>query len=179
MNYQEIQEKYVGNLLKAYDKARKLMVIEFLDRKIDNKFHNETMEHLTQLFLVKFQDDVLTKVYLKEMEEHNEKCRIWDLKNQENERKIEELESKVTEELVSIWSMDIDDLDLKAYAGKLLIYATNGWGTDVTLEIPQDVTIESLRLLADKAIRLSGDDHHIFIEAFKVEGDKVYLETGS
>lgn len=33
MDYQEIQEKYVGNLLKAYDKARKLMVIEFLDKK--------------------------------------------------------------------------------------------------------------------------------------------------
>lgn len=177
MNYQEIQEKYVGNLLKAYDKARKLMVIEFLDRKIDNKCHNETIEHLTKLFLVKFPDDVLTTIYNKQMEEYNEKCRIRDLKNQDNERKIEELESKIPDELVSVWSMDIDDLE--AYAGKLLIYATSGWGTDVTLEIPQDVTIESLRLLADKAIRLSGDDHHIYIEDFRVEGDKVYLETGS
>lgn len=179
MDYQEIQEKYVGNLLKAYGKARKLMVIEFLDRKIDNKFHNETMEHLTKLFLVKFPDDVLTKVYLKEMEEHNEKVAAWQIKFEENERRIEEMESKINEELVSIWSMDIDNLDLKTYAGKLLIYLTHGWGTDVTLEIPQDVTIETLRLLADKAIRLSGDDHHVFIEDFRVEGDKVYLGTGS
>lgn len=130
------------------------------------------------MFLVKFPDDVLTRVYLKEMEAFEAEYKASQIKFEENERKIEEMESKINEELVSVWSMDIDDLDLKAYAGKLLIYGTSGWGTDVTLEIPQDVTIESLRLLADKAIRLSGDDHHIYIEDFRVEGDKVYLETG-
>lgn len=88
--------------------------------------------------------------------------------------------------LRSVWSMyNVENLD--AFSGIVadeLVYR-NHWG-DKPVHIPLrkgDVTWGELYHAADKAIRQSGDDHHVFIERLTVHqgpnGPYVELNTGS
>lgn len=82
----------------------------------------------------------------------------------------------------SVWSMnEVEDLTAAhPYLGARFVCYTSHWG-----ENQPQVPIEGGRWLdlwraADQCIQASGDDHHIFIEAFEERGDGVlFLHTGS
>ena len=84
--------------------------------------------------------------------------------------------------LLSVWSMyNVDNFDdVSGIAGKQLVYAEH-WGDDeIRVDLPQgDLTWGQLWAAADRAIRLSGDHHHVFIEQLDVRGGNVVLRTGS
>ncbi len=82
----------------------------------------------------------------------------------------------------AIWSIyEVTDFDAPSgITATTLVYADH-WGAR-TVEVdmlPGNKTWGELYSNADRAIRQSGDTHHVFIERFRVEGDRVYLTTGS
>lgn len=88
--------------------------------------------------------------------------------------------------LRSIWSIySVENLDaFSGLSGTELIYC-NHWG-DETVRIPLksgDLTWGELYHAADKLIRQSGDEHHVFIESLTVRkgpnGQYLELDTGS
>lgn len=84
--------------------------------------------------------------------------------------------------LTSTWSIyEIDDLNAKhPYVGAdMLIYTDHsGKVKYIGRSIEGDTWLDLYRA-ADLAIADSGDDHHIFIEAFTQEGSTLRLSTGS
>lgn len=84
----------------------------------------------------------------------------------------------------SIWSMDeVEDLNEKHpfTAAVYLTYKLYGNGNVNTVLVGGDTWIDLWRA-ADKIIKMSGDNHHIFIENFvqnKQLGDRIILVTGS
>ena len=80
----------------------------------------------------------------------------------------------------SVWSMDNYDFVAKVEPKPISVTYRNHWGpAGVSVEVIGDTWLD-LWEAADKAIRYSGDDHHIFIEDLKHIGDGVYeLSTGS
>ena len=72
-----------------------------------------------------------------------------------------------------------DLLQPHKYTGtKNLIYRSH-WGAGEIVVPVEGQSWVDLWTAADKAINASGDDHHIFVEGFKVEGDNLELRTGS
>lgn len=85
--------------------------------------------------------------------------------------------------LSTVWSMyEVTDFDTPSnITATTLVYADH-WGTVRNIEVNMpcgNKTWGQLYTAADRAIRQSGDTHHVFIERFRVEGDVVYLTTGS
>lgn len=82
----------------------------------------------------------------------------------------------------AIWSMyEVDDLNAKhPYVGAdMLIYTDHsGKVKYIGRSIEGDTWLDLYRA-ADLAITDSGDDHHIFIEAFTQQGSTLKLSTGS
>lgn len=86
--------------------------------------------------------------------------------------------------LRSIWSIyEVDDLDLlHPYHSAAEICYRDHWGGSTVYETIQGVTWADLYAAADRCIRRSGDDHHIFIESFQTVSDQPHqlrLTTGS
>ncbi len=66
------------------------------------------------------------------------------------------------------------------YPGATTVVYRNHWGQGGEVRVAiQGVTWLDLYRAADQAIRESGDCHHVFIEAFDVEGNTLVLWTGS
>ena len=83
--------------------------------------------------------------------------------------------------LTSIWSIsEVEDLnDTHPYVGVTSVTYKDHWG-DKTIVMPVfNLNWMSLYLAADACIKESGDDHHVFIEAFKQQGNTLLLVTGS
>ncbi len=94
--------------------------------------------------------------------------------------------STVQEELGlrSIWSIfDVQDLNQPhPYTAAREISYKDHWGEAAVIEPIEGPTWRDLYSAADRCIRGSGDDHHIFIEAFYTVADQphqIRLTTGS
>lgn len=86
--------------------------------------------------------------------------------------------------LSSIWSIyEVEDMDLlHPYHNAAEICYRDHWGEEAVYETIQGVTWADLYAAADRCIRRSGDDHHIFIEHFESVADQPHqlrLTTGS
>jgi hypothetical protein len=115
--------------------------------------------------------DLLNKVRRPIMDEYD---RINDMKNDH----YEDIRSR--NGFKSIWSLyDATNLfDLSGFVAEELVYS--GWGNEVRIPLPGgNLKWWDLYVAAEKAINASGDTHHIFIEAFRQEGNKLYLHCGS
>ena len=84
--------------------------------------------------------------------------------------------------LYSIWSM-YNVVDFENPSGitvDTLVYEDHWGPRAIEVQMPCGMkTWGDLYAAADKAIRQSGDDHHVFIEAFRIKDGRAYLTTGS
>lgn len=85
--------------------------------------------------------------------------------------------------LTAIWSeFAVDNLsDPHPFEGALQLAYTTGWGEPQFVEIV-GTTWAALYVAANRAIRDSGDGHHIFIEGFRHNPlcpEQLFLSTGS
>ena len=84
--------------------------------------------------------------------------------------------------LRSIWSIyEVEDLSSRYPFEATKVHYKDHWGNPVTTDIV-GATWEALYVAADKAIRDSGDNHHVFIEQFtpsKEDSSVLVLSTGS
>jgi hypothetical protein len=104
------------------------------------------------------------------------KDKEWDAKY----KSFAEIQS--TNKFVSMWSIYDgvnDPTELSPYEGKTMSYMDN-WGEPVEVTLPNG-PLSWLQLweAADKCIKQSGDNHHIFIEGFRKNGGILELITGS
>ena len=84
--------------------------------------------------------------------------------------------------LRAVWSIyTIDNLDLMSGLSAAAVVYVDHWGPKPVRVLLKsgELTWGELFHAADAAIRQSGDDHHIYIENFRVEGTTLVLETGS
>lgn len=85
--------------------------------------------------------------------------------------------------LRSIWSMYElpvhGFLEKHPYPSDSFVCYTDHWGDGRKHYPVMGPTWGDVYRAADLAIRESGDDHHIFIEAFRVKGNELHLSTGS
>ena len=84
--------------------------------------------------------------------------------------------------LRTVWSMyNVTDFDTPSdITATTLVYADHWGPRAIVVTLPcGNKTWGELFRFADRAICQSDDDHHIYIEDFRVEGDVVYLTTGS
>lgn len=81
----------------------------------------------------------------------------------------------------SIWSIyEVADLDqLHSYPSGLFVVYKDHWGNEPQHCAIYGNTWRDLYRAADNCIRNSGDEHHVFIEGFRLDGDKLILTTGS
>lgn len=96
---------------------------------------------------------------------------------------------QVLKQVLSDWSMPDAQYKLTEIAciGKCRLYYDGGWGDESLSEVIENPMWIDMYALADQAIRLSGDNHHIFIEDIAAKGMdpndpevKIYeLSTGS
>ncbi|WP_018234332.1 hypothetical protein [Thioalkalivibrio thiocyanodenitrificans] len=109
------------------------------------------------------------------------------LSQEENKKEEAEREEykKISDQLGikrAIWSMEHKLLHQKepAFKGLLEVIYDGHWGeAGAVFEAVADPTWRDLFQVADRLISKSGDDHHVFIEAFLRRGDKLKLCTGS
>lgn len=84
--------------------------------------------------------------------------------------------------LRSMWSIyEVEDLSSRYPFEATKVHYKDHWGNPVTTDIV-GATWEALYVAADKAIRDSGDTHHVFIEQFtpsKEDSSVLVLSTGS
>ena len=86
--------------------------------------------------------------------------------------------------LRTTWSIyEVDDLsDPHPFQGALQLAYKEHWGDAAVYEEIKGDTWAALYVAADAAIRRSGDEHHTFIESFRVNADspdQLLLSTGS
>jgi hypothetical protein len=83
--------------------------------------------------------------------------------------------------LFTIWSIfEVDDIDSQhPYRGAQTLVYKDHWGEKPVYVPIGGATWADLWVAADAAIEDSGDNHHVFIEAFKQAGDELFLTTGS
>jgi hypothetical protein len=88
---------------------------------------------------------------------------------------------QAAEGLRSIWSIfTVEELgDQHPYRDAERVVYRDHWGHSAVSEAIPGGTWIDLYIAADRCIRASGDDHHIFIEQFQVEGTDLVLQTGS
>lgn len=81
----------------------------------------------------------------------------------------------------AIWSIfTVDNLyEDHPYRNANCIVYRNHWGAGPVRVKFEGTRWADLFAAADAAIRASGDDHHIFIEQFQVDGTDLVLQTGS
>jgi hypothetical protein len=84
--------------------------------------------------------------------------------------------------LYSVWSIySVENFDAPSGITVDTLVYDEHWGPraiEVQLRCGMK-TWGDLYEAADKAIRQSGDEHHVFIEAFHVKDGRAYLTTGS
>ena len=89
---------------------------------------------------------------------------------------------QTTNQFKSIWSVYevINIFDLSGLRGETLRYGDH-WGEGtVVIPLPGgNLSWWDLWSAAEKAIEQSGDQHHMFIERFRKNGNDIYLDTGS
>lgn len=80
----------------------------------------------------------------------------------------------------STWSMyEVNDLnDTAPYTATTVTYRDH-WGGKPVVRPIVGSTWAALWVAANACIRDSGDEHHVFIENFRQEGDTLVLSTGS
>lgn len=101
----------------------------------------------------------------------------YDQVNQDFDRKFDHYENVKSQfGFDTIWSMyEIEDLDLRHPYSSDAIVCYQGQHVPVT-----GINWTDVYRAADQAIRDSGDDHHIFIEGFRLKnGNELHLITGS
>ena len=81
----------------------------------------------------------------------------------------------------STWSMyGVEDMaDLHRYSNVTKVVYKEHWGKNPVSVPVQGNSWVALFVAANECIRLSGDVHHRFIEAFEQDGDQLILSTGS
>lgn len=80
----------------------------------------------------------------------------------------------------TIWSIyEVADLDQPHPYRSGLFVTYTAWGAETQHCAVYGNTWRDLYRAADNCIRNSGDEHHVFIEGFRLDGDKLILTTGS
>ena len=84
----------------------------------------------------------------------------------------------------SEWSIyEVDNLSARhPYAGADRVVYRNHWGSEAVSVSINGLTWAALWVAANAAIRDSGDDHHVYIESFELDGEDprtLVLSTGS
>lgn len=105
-----------------------------------------------------------------------QESKAWKLKSEMYKR------HKEVYKFMSEWSMyEVEDLYAKSgIIAKKMVYKDHWGEKPVEMGMPNwDLSYSELWRAADILIRQSGDEHHIFIEAFKVRDDVIYLHCGS
>jgi hypothetical protein len=90
--------------------------------------------------------------------------------------------SQVKEEIgaQTIWSIyEVADLDQPHPYRSGLFVTYTAWGAETQHCAVYGNTWRDLYRAADNCIRNSGDEHHVFIEGFRLDGNKLILTTGS
>jgi hypothetical protein len=76
--------------------------------------------------------------------------------------------------------MPSDNLDEVPHKGTFVVVSDNHWGDcDYKSEPITNPTWLELCVLANAAINITGDDHHVFLEAANRKGNKLHLSFGS
>lgn len=79
---------------------------------------------------------------------------------------------------LAVWALPETKLVLPFAQGKVRIDYDGGWGSPHTTKVVSNPTGLDMYALADEAVRMSGDRHHIFVEILEckeeVNGVKVY-----
>ena len=85
------------------------------------------------------------------------------------------------EGLRSIWSIySVEELgEPHPYLDAEQVVYKDHWGAAAVCEAIPGGTWIDLYIAADRCIQRSGDQHHIFIESFRREGNDLVLSTGS
>jgi len=89
---------------------------------------------------------------------------------------------KSEEKLRAIWSLyEIEDLDaVHPYPADSIVVYSQHWGDKPVHCAVQGATWRDIYRAADNCIRLSGDEHHVFIESFDLKnGSELHMSTGS
>jgi hypothetical protein len=83
--------------------------------------------------------------------------------------------------LSAIWSIyEVDNLsEPHPFGDVTTVTYESHWGPNPVVKGIAGHTWAALYTAANACIRDSGDDHHVFIEDFKVRGDTLVLSTGS
>ena len=86
--------------------------------------------------------------------------------------------------LTAVWSVyEADNLsDPHPFEGVNRVLYKDHWGDDTVVMVINGLTWAALYVAANACIRASGDDHHVFIEDFKIAKDDprtLILSTGS
>lgn len=83
--------------------------------------------------------------------------------------------------LDAIWSMtEVDDLyGFHHFEGVSTLMYKDHWGDNYVSKSFRGNTWAALYVAANACIRDSGDEHHLFIEGFKQQGNTLILITGS
>jgi hypothetical protein len=83
--------------------------------------------------------------------------------------------------LDAVWSIyEVDNLsEAHPYGDVKTVTYENHWGPKPVVKGIAGTSWAALYTAANACIRDSGDEHHVFIEDFKVRGDTLVLSTGS
>lgn len=109
---------------------------------------------------------------------------VYSQESAEFDTKMNHYDSVKTElGLTSVWSLfDVKDLNSEhPYTDALILTYQDHWGEQGPVTVSIDGSLwRDLYRAADRAIRLSGDQHHIFVEGFRSDhSTELRLITGS
>lgn len=106
----------------------------------------------------------------------------WEAWANQSMRFAEEVEAEAGPFPNSTWSIwEVTDFTAVAFPGKRkMTYAVNWGNKDIELDLPENPTWLDMWKAADRIIKDSGDQHHVFIEGFtEKDGGVLDLDTGS
>lgn len=153
-----------------HDEARKLdravWAINSVVKALEDYLHPEVIKELMQ-----------AKKYIKEgmASINDQRQKEFDYKYKMFSKHQEANKLRSTWSIYEIESLD-DDSGIMA---SKLVY-DGGWGKKVEAELPREaITYARLWEIADRLIKESGDNQHVFIEEFLQKDDVVFLHCGS
>lgn len=80
---------------------------------------------------------------------------------------------------VTTWCMSVADFTVPYEGAPTAVAYNGGWGTPHEVKLPDNPTILDVWKACDKAVRLSGDLHHCFIESLDNVNGVLHMFCGS
>jgi len=125
--------------------------------------------------LARYDNVVNGEEVLKRREKANKEMDAYELKINQFDTEAE------STSLSTEWSIfEIDSLhDTHPYKEFNTLYYSTHWGEGIVNSPIEGATYLDMYVAADNCIKLSKDEHHIFIESFYEQEGELYLRTGS